>query len=88
MNFTPLHDKIIVKRKELEEIVSQAGIVTPVQAQERPQEGTVLAIGPKVEDVKVGDTILFGKHDGQENKIEGQAVLVMRESMVWGIVSR
>lgn len=87
MDFQPLHDKLVVKRKVLEDIIKDSGIIITKQLQERPQEGTVLAAGPEVKDVKVGDIVMFGKHDGKENIIEGEDILVMRENQIWGILN-
>ncbi len=94
MNIRPLHDRIIVERIE-EETMTASGIIIPDSAKEKPQEGTVIAIGKgKVTedgkvlplDVKVGDKVLFGKYSGTEIKIEGKEYLMMREDDVLGVV--
>ncbi len=94
MNIRPLHDRIIVKRVE-EETTSAGGIVLPGSATEKPSEGEVLAIGSgKVLDngdvrpleVKVGDKVLFGKYSGNEVKIDGEELIVMREEDIMGIL--
>lgn len=93
MNIRPLHDRVVVKRME-EERTSAGGIVIPDSATEKPVRGEVLSIGKgKVAengevrplDVKVGDTVLFGKYSGTEIKIDGEEVLVMREDDIMGI---
>lgn len=94
MNIRPLHDRVIVKRKE-EERKTTGGIVIPDTAGEKPQRGIVKAIGPgkfntngqlqKLE-VKVGDEVLFGKYSGTEIKIAGEELLVMREEDIMGII--
>ena len=94
MNIRPLHDRIIVERIE-EETMTASGIIIPDSAKEKPQEGTVIAVGKgKVTedgkilalDVKVGDKVLFGKYSGSEIKIEGNEYLMMREDDVLGVV--
>ena len=94
MNIRPLHDRIIVERIE-EETTTASGIIIPDSAKEKPQEGSVLAVGKgKVTedgkvlplDVKVGDKVLFGKYSGTEIKIEGKEYLMMREDDVLGVV--
>jgi chaperonin GroES len=90
----PLHDKIIVKRIEEGE-QKVGGIIIPDTAKEKPQQGKVIAVGKgKVEkdgkitplDVKEGDTILFGKYSGQEIKLDGDELLIMREEEVLGVI--
>ena len=92
MNFRPLHDRVLVKRVEAEEKTS-GGIIIPDTAKEKPQEGEVVAAGtgPKSEDgkitpldVKAGDRILFGKWSGTEVKVDGQDLLIMKESDILG----
>ena len=87
MSIKPLHDRVVVRRLE-EEKVSAGGIVLPDSAKEKPAEGEVVAVGPgKASDagtviamsVKVGDKVLFGKYAGQEVKVDGEELLVMRE---------
>ncbi|RVG62580.1 co-chaperone GroES [Sinorhizobium meliloti] len=94
MAFRPLHDRILVRRVESEE-KTKGGIIIPDTAKEKPQEGEVLAVGPGVRseqgqiqplDVKVGDRILFGKWSGTEIKIDGEDLLIMKESDVMGII--
>ncbi|MCL4813256.1 MAG: co-chaperone GroES [Vicinamibacteraceae bacterium] len=94
MNVRPLHDRIIVKRIEEQE-QKIGGIIIPDTAKEKPQQGKVEAVGKgKIKDdgtvlpldVKVGDTILFGKYSGQDIKIDGDEYLIMREDEVLAIV--
>jgi chaperonin GroES len=94
MNLQPLHDRIIVKPAEAAE-VSKGGIIIPDTAKEKPQQGTIIAIGTgKVADdgkivpmtVKAGDTILYGKYSGTEVSIDGEEHLIMRESDIFAII--
>ena len=94
MKFRPLHDRVVVRRIELDEKTS-GGIIIPDTAKEKPQEGEVVAVGPgargedgKIQalDVKSGDRILFGKWSGTEVKIDGQELLIMKESDIMGII--
>jgi len=94
MKFRPLHDRILVKRVESEE-KTKGGIIIPDTAKEKPQEGEVIAAGPGARDesgkmvpldVKVGDRVLFGKWSGTEIKLEGEDLLIMKESDVMGVV--
>ncbi len=94
MNIRPLHDRVIIKRKE-EERTSPGGIVIPDSAAEKPIRGEVTAVGKgkilengdvRPLDVKVGDKVLFGKYSGTEVKIEGEEHLIIREDDVLGIV--
>jgi chaperonin GroES len=94
MKFRPLHDRVVVKRIEAEE-KTKGGIIIPDTAKEKPQEGEVVAVGPGGRDetgklipmgVKSGDRILFGKWSGTEVKIEGDELLIMKESDVMGII--
>ena len=94
MKFRPLHDRILVKRIEEQE-VKKGGIIIPDTAKEKPQEGKVIAVGGgKVTDegkkipldVKAGDRILFGKYSGSEVKVEDEEYLILREEDVLGIV--
>jgi chaperonin GroES len=94
MNIRPLHDRVILKRME-EETTSAGGIVIPDTATEKPMRGKVLAIGngKRLEsgevvalDVKVGDTVLFGKYSGTEVKVNGEDLLVMREEDIMGVI--
>ena len=94
MAFRPLGDRVLVKRVEEEE-KTKGGIIIPDTAKEKPQEGKVISVGPgarddngKVQplDVKAGDTILFGKWSGTEIKLEGEDLLIMKESDILGVV--
>ncbi len=94
MNFRPLHDRVLVRRIEAE-AKTAGGIIIPDTAQEKPQEGEVVAIGTGTRaengtitplDLKAGDKILFGKWSGSEVKINGEDLLIMKESDVLGIV--
>ena len=94
MAFRPLGDRVLVKRVEEEE-KTKGGIIIPDTAKEKPQEGEVVAVGPGARndkgdivalDVKAGDRILFGKWSGTEVKVDGQDLLIMKESDVLGIV--
>ena len=94
MNYRPLGDRVLVKPKETEEKTA-SGIVLPDTAKEKPQEGTVIAVGPgKTTDdgkkipleVKVGDHVLYGKYSGTEVMIDGEEHLIMRESDIFAIL--
>jgi chaperonin GroES len=94
MAFRPLGDRVLVKRVE-EETKTKGGIIIPDTAKEKPQEGEVISVGPgardedgkRVEmDVKAGDRILFGKWSGTEVKVDGEDLLIMKESDILGIV--
>ena len=94
MGFRPLHDRVLVKRVEAEEKTA-GGIIIPDTAKEKPQEGEVVAVGGGLKseegkitplDVKAGDKILFGKWSGTEVKLDGQDLLIMKESDILGIV--
>src|ERR1043165_2472592 len=91
---TPLHDRILVRRVEEQESV-RGGIIIPDSAKEKPQEGEVIAVGKGKSndegkvfplDVKAGDRILFGKYSGTEVKIDGEELIIMKESDVMGII--
>lgn len=93
-SFRPLHDRVLVKRVKEEE-KSKGGIIIPDTAQEKPQEGEVIGVGPGGRDedgeripmdVKVGDRILFGKWSGTEVKIDGEELLIMKESDIMGVI--
>ncbi|MBS7809827.1 co-chaperone GroES [Roseococcus pinisoli] len=95
MKFRPLHDRVLVRRIAAEEKTA-GGIIIPDNAKEKPQEGEVLAVGAgtisekgdvRPLDVKAGDRILFGKWSGTEVKIDGEELLIMKESDVMGIVA-
>ena len=89
VNVTPLHDRVIVKPAKAEEKTA-GGIIIPDTAKEKPQRGVVVAAGPGKKDetvtVKVGDTVLYGKYSGTEIQIEGDDLLIMRESDILAIV--
>ena len=94
MNFRPLHDRVLVRRVE-EDQKTKGGIIIPDTAKEKPMQGEVLAVGPGarnekgelvVLDVKVGDRILFGKWSGTEVKMDGEDLVIMKESDILGIV--
>lgn len=94
MKIRPLHDRVVVRRVELEE-VSAGGILIPDSAKEKPMEGEVLAVGNgkilengevRPLDVKVGDKVLFGKYSGSEVSMDGEEVLVMREEDIMGVL--
>ena len=94
MAFRPLGDRVLVKRVEEEE-KTKGGIIIPDTAKEKPQEGEVVAVGPGARDdngklqpldVKAGDRILFGKWSGTEVKVNGEELLIMKESDVMGII--
>jgi chaperonin GroES len=89
LKVTPLHDRVIVKPAKAEEKTA-GGIIIPDTAKEKPQRGTVIAAGPGKKDepvtVKIGDTVLYGKYSGTEIQIEGEDLLIMRESDILAIV--
>ncbi len=96
MKFRPLGDRVLVKRVE-EETTTKGGIIIPDTAKEKPQEGEVLAVGPGgrdedgdyiAMDVKVGDRILFGKWSGTEVKIDGDDLIIMKESDILGVLEQ
>ena len=96
MKFRPLHDRVVVKRLESDQ-KTKGGIIIPDTAKEKPQEGEVIAVGPGARDdsgkiialdVKAGDRILFGKWSGTEVKIDGEELLVMKESDIMGIIEK
>jgi chaperonin GroES len=96
MTFRPLHDRVAIRRLEGEDR-SKGGIIIPDTAKEKPQEGEVIAVGPGgrdesgkliVVDLKPGDIVLFGKWSGTEVKIDGQDLLIMKESDVMGVVNK
>ena len=95
MTFRPLHDRVVVKRLEGEE-KTKGGIIIPDTAKEKPQEGKIIAVGPGARDesgklipldLKAGDRVLFGKWSGSEVKIDGEDLLIMKESDIMGVVS-
>jgi chaperonin GroES len=94
MKFRPLHDRVVVRRLEAEEKTS-GGIIIPDTAKEKPMEGEIVAAGPGARDeagklvpldVKAGDRILFGKWSGTEVKLDGEELLIMKESDIMGII--
>ncbi len=94
MKFRPLHDRVVVRRLESEER-TKSGIIIPDTAKEKPSEGEVIAVGPGARnedgeivamDVKAGDRILFGKWSGTEVKIDGEDLLIMKESDILGVI--
>jgi chaperonin GroES len=94
MKFRPLHDRVVVKRIDAEE-KTKGGIIIPDTAKEKPQEGEIVAVGAGARDeagklvpldVKVGDRVLFGKWSGTEVKIDGEDLLIMKESDIMGVV--
>jgi chaperonin GroES len=96
MAFRPLHDRVVVRRIEADE-KSAGGIIIPDTAKEKPQEGEIVAVGPGARDekgaivpldLKAGDRVLFGKWSGTEVRIDGEDLLIMKESDVLGVVER
>jgi len=94
MKFRPLHDRVVVRRLEAEEKTA-GGIIIPDTAKEKPMEGEVIAVGPGARDeagklvpldVKDGDRILFGKWSGTEVKLDGEELLIMKESDIMGVL--
>jgi chaperonin GroES len=95
LKFRPLHDRVVVKRIEAE-AKSKGGIIIPDTAKEKPQEGEIVAVGPGgrdengkliTMDVKAGDRVLFGKWSGTEVKIDGDELLIMKESDIMGVIA-
>ena len=96
MSFRPLHDRVLVKRVKEEE-KTKGGIIIPDSAKEKPQEGKIVAVGSGVRgddgkvtplDVKAGDRVLFGKWSGSEVTIEGEELIIMKESDILGIIDK
>ncbi|HEY6336283.1 MAG TPA: co-chaperone GroES [Alphaproteobacteria bacterium] len=94
MKFRPLHDRVLLRRVEQEQKTA-GGIIIPDTAKEKPQEGEIVAVGPGARDesgklvaldVKAGDRVLFGKWSGTEVKVDGEELLIMKESDVMGII--
>jgi chaperonin GroES len=94
MKFRPLHDRVVIRRME-GEVKTKGGIIIPDTVKEKPQEGEVVAAGPGARDesgklqpleLKAGDRVLFGKWSGSEVKIDGQDLLIMKESDVMGVI--
>jgi chaperonin GroES len=95
LKFRPLHDRVVVRRIDAEE-KTRGGIIIPDTAKEKPQEGEVVAVGPGGRDetgklipvdLKAGDRVLFGKWSGTEVKVEGEELLIMKESDVMGVIA-
>src|ERR1700749_2610240 len=95
LKFRPLQDRVVVKRIDAEE-KSKGGIIIPDTAKEKPQEGEIIAVGPGGRDdagqlippgVKTGDRVLFGKWSGTEVKLDGEELLIMKESDIMGIIA-
>ncbi len=95
LKFRPLHDRVVVKRIEAEE-KSSGGIIIPDTAKEKPQQGEIVAVGPGARDengnlvaldVKAGDRVLFGKWSGTEVKLDGEELLIMKESDIMGVLA-
>ena len=93
--FRPLHDRVVVKRVEAED-KSKGGIIIPDTAKEKPQQGEVVAVGPGgrdengkliAMDLKAGDRVLFGKWSGTEVKLDGEELLIMKESDIMGVIA-
>ncbi len=95
MKFRPLHDRVVIRRLEEEEKTA-GGIIIPDTAKEKPMQGEVLAVGPGARnekgevvalDLQIGDRVLFGKWSGTEVKIDGQELLIMKESDIMGVLT-
>jgi len=96
MGFRPLHDRVLIRRVESEE-KTRGGIIIPDTAKEKPMEGEVVAVGPgargedgKIQelDVKAGDRVLFGKWSGTEVKLDGEELIIMKESDIMGVIDQ
>ncbi len=96
MKFRPLHDRVVVRRLDAEE-KTKGGIIIPETAKEKPQEGEIVAVGPGARDeagklvppdVKAGDRVLFGKWSGTEVRIDGEDLLIMKESDIMGVLEQ
>ena len=96
MSFRPLHDRVVIRRVSQEE-KSRGGIIIPDTAQEKPMEGEIVAAGPGARgddgslqplDVKTGDRVLFGKWSGTEVKIDGEELIIMKESDIMGVIAQ
>ncbi len=96
MNIRPLHDRVVIRRKE-EETKTAGGIVLPGSAKEKPQQGEVLAVGHgrlldsgelRPLDLKVGDVVVFGQYSGQTIKVDGEELLIMQESEIFGVMEK
>lgn len=96
MKFRPLHDRVLVRRVELDEKTA-GGIIIPDTAKEKPVEGEIVSVGPGARDdsgnlvsldIRAGDRVLFGKYAGTEVKIDGEELLIMKESDILGIIEK
>ena len=96
MHFRPLHDRVVVRRIDADQKTA-GGIIIPDTAQEKPQEGEIVSVGPGVRndhgqlvptELKAGDRVLFGKWSGTEVKIDGEDLLIMKESDVMGVIEK
>ena len=96
MKFRPLHDRVVVRRVE-EDTKTKGGIIIPDTAQEKPMQGEIIAVGPGGRDesgklipidLKAGDLVLFGKWTGTEVKLDGEDLLIMKESDIMGVISK
>ena len=96
MRFKPLHDRVVVKRVQ-SDTKTAGGIIIPDTAQEKPMEGEVLSVGPGARgedgklhplDVKAGDRVLFGKWSGTEVKLDGEELMIMKESDIMGVITK
>jgi chaperonin GroES len=96
MKFRPLHDRVVVRRVDADE-KSAGGIIIPDTAQEKPMQGEIVAVGPGARDeagerialdVKAGDLVLFGKWSGTEVRIDGEELLIMKESDIMGVIEK
>jgi chaperonin GroES len=96
MKFRPLHDRVVVRRIEAEE-KTKGGIIIPDTAKEKPQEGEVIAVGPGARDengniqpldLRAGDRVLFGKWSGTEVRLDGEDLLIMKESDIMGVIEQ
>ncbi|MCY3884274.1 MAG: co-chaperone GroES [Gammaproteobacteria bacterium] len=94
MNIRPLHDRVVVRRLD-EETMSAGGIVLPDSASEKPSQGEILAVGPgrvldngdvRAPDVSVGDKVIFGQYGGNTVKLDGEELLILQESEIFGVV--
>ena len=95
MSFRPLHDRVVIRRVGQEE-KTRGGIIIPDTAQEKPMEGEIIAVGPGTRgedgklqplDVKAGDRVLFGKWSGTEVKLDGEELIIMKESDIMGVIT-
>ncbi len=87
MNFEPLKNRVAVKRDTREEKTLTSGVIIPESAQQLPQQGTIMAVGPEVKDLAVGNRVIFGISEGQQHTIDGEEVRIMREDKIWAVLS-